>query len=98
MRPAKLHPLPGRATVPRRGRVRDLLEGFLAVRVAAVLAPHDRATTRSHPRREWAGRRPARPRLDRRRPDPVDPDRLPAALQCLVVVRAFLACRGQTRR
>ncbi len=96
VRPARLHPLRGRATVPRRGRVRDLLEGFLAVRVGAVLAPHDRATIRSHPRKEWAGR--ARRGPAQMAPDRPHPDRLPAALQCLVVVQAFLACRGQTRR
>ena len=96
MRRAKLHPLRGRATVPRRGRVRDLLEGFLALRVGAVLAPHDRATIRSHPRKEWAGR--ARRGPAQMAPDRPHPDRLPAALQCLVVVQAFLACRGQTRR
>ena len=95
-RRAKPHPLPGRATVPRRGHVRGLLEGFPALRVGAVLAPHGRATIRSHPRKEWAGRARRGPvQTARERPHP---DRLPAARQCLVVVQAFLACRGPTRR
>ncbi len=96
VRRAKPHPLPGRATVPRRGRVRGLLEGFPALRVGAVLAPHGRATIRSHPRKEWAGR--ARRGPVQTAPERPHPDRLPAALQCLVAVQAFLACRGPTRR
>ena len=96
MRLAKLHPLPGRATVPRLGRVRDLLEGFLALRVGAALAAHDRATIRSHPRKEWAS--PVRRGPAQTARDLPQPDRLRAAPQCLVLVLAFLACRGQTRR
>ena len=96
VRRAKPHPLPGRATVPRRGHVRGLLEGFPALRVGAVLAPHGRATIRSHPRKEWAGR--VRRGPVQTAPERPHPDRLLAALQCLVVVQAFLACRGPTRR
>ena len=96
MRRAKQHPLPGRATVLRRDHVRGLLEGFPALRVGAVLAPHGLATIRSHPRKEWASR--VRRGPAQTVPDLPHPDRLLAALQYLAVVQAFLACRGPTQR
>jgi hypothetical protein len=100
-RRARLHPPQGSATAqpPRHDRVLAQLEGFLVrqVRLPAVPAPPDPATTRSPLRREWVSRerRVQAPTVA----GPQHPVRLLAAAdRSRALAPDCPACRGPIRR